>query len=308
MSNSSVSSFNKTRMVRRAPVVASIVALVLVTVKIIVGLITGSMMLVASAVDSGLDFLVSAFNYIAIRSAEKPSDEIFNYGRGKIKSAAAVLEGLVIAVSSLFIIGGAVYKIFFDDPLVHAEPAIWVMIFSTVVTGALVLYLNRVARISGDLVVKADALHYKVDLWSNLGILSALAFIAYYPWPYIDPLISICIGLYIFREAMGLMRKGMMMLLDRALEDWLVEGITTILNDAPDCMTGWHLLRTRQSGDVYFVDVHLVFVAEISLREAHKASDQLEARITALEDRAWIINCHFDPVDDEVEDLEEQPI
>jgi len=294
---------------RRATVVASTVALCLVLAKAAVGLISGSMALVASAVDSGLDFLVSLFNYLAIRQAEHPSDARFNYGRGKIKALASVFEGLIIAVSSVFIFGSAVFKLWEGAEVHRAAAAITAMAAATVVTAALVFYLNGVARRTGDMVIKTDALHYKVDLWSNLGILLALFLISRTGWHWVDPVISIGIAVYIFREAYGLVREGALMLLDRALDDELVEEITHILKEAKGNinhrLSGYHLLKTRRADDINFVDVHLVFDKEISLWEAHGVSEDIEERIKNTREATWVINCHLDPVDDREEDARE---
>ncbi len=282
---------------RRATVVASSAALGLVLVKTTIGLASGSMALIASAVDSGLDFLVSLFNYLAIRTAEQPSDERFNYGRGKIKPIASVFEGLIIAVSSLFILGSAIYKLWLGSEVGHTTLAIAAMAIAAAATACLVLYLNRVVRLTGDMVVKADALHYKVDLWTNLGILTALFLIARTDWHWIDPAISIGIAAYIFREAYGLVREGVLMLMDRALDPELVARIQNVLESHPR-LGSYHLLKTRQADNVYFVDVHLVFHKDISLWAAHEVSEQIEDSVKLLKEGPWVINCHLDPVDD----------
>ena len=294
--------------IRQAPIVASVFALILVAVKLSMGIYTGAMVLIASAVDSGLDLLVSLFNYFAIRIAEKPGDDRFNYGRGKLKAIAGALEGMLIALSGLFIIVTAIMELVRGSEVHHTGAAMWVMAASTVMTAILVIYLNGVAKATGDLVVRADALHYKVDLYTNVGILLALGLIAGTGFNQIDPIFSVLIAVYIVREAWGLIHEGIMMLMDRALPAEMVQKIEHILEHTSGDVSGWHLLKTRRSADIIFVDVHLVFDHKISLVAAHAASEEIETRITALADEAWVINCHLDPTDDSRKDRKELPI
>lgn len=288
---------------RNAPLIAGTVALVLVAVKLAIGIFSGSMAVIASAADSGLDFLVSAFNAYAIRNAEKPGDERYNYGRGKLEGMAAFIEGLVIALSALIIIGTAAYKLARGDELRHSTPAVVVMIISVVLTAALVVYLRRVAKRTGNLVVKADSLHYQVDLWTNLGVLLALFSVQYTGWHWLDGAASILIAFLILKAAYPLVRDGGNQLLDRALDVDLIEKIEAIIQSRAPCISDHHKLRTRAAAHINFVDVHLVFNREISLVDAHDLSVAVETDIRALDpDRTWEINCHLDPEDDSLQD------
>ncbi|MDJ0841854.1 MAG: cation diffusion facilitator family transporter [Acidobacteriota bacterium] len=288
---------------RSAPVIAGAVALVLVAVKLTVGFYSGSMALIASAADSGLDFLVSAFNAYAIHNAGKPSDDRYNYGRGKLEGLAAFLEGLVIGLSALIIIGTAALKLARQDTVTHTTPAIWVMIFSTVLTAALVIYLRMVSKRTGNLVIKADSLHYQIDLWTNMGILTALFLIQYIELHWLDGAISILIGFMILKGAHPLVRDGANMLLDRALDPKLIQEIDRIIRAKDSGVADYHRLKTRQAADIFFVDVHLVFNHDISLLAAHRHSERVEEQIRALAPKhTWEINCHLDPEDDSQRD------
>lgn len=291
----------------RATVIASAVALALVLIKVTVGISSGAMVLIASAVDSGLDFMVSVFNHFAVRKSEKPSDRQFNYGRGKFEGLAAFVEGLVIALSSLILIYTAILKIIHEDFDIQPTPALVVMVISTVLTAVLVIYLRRVAKRTGSLVVKADSLHYQMDLYTNLGILVALAVIYFQNWPLIDPVISILIAIYILYTSTELIREGAEMLLDKALPEEIIRKIEALIPNASSHIHSFHQLKTRRSASVNFVDVHLVFNQEISLMEAHRASDEVEKEIKALQDCQWVITCHLDPIDDSRRDIAQHP-
>ncbi|MEO6097059.1 MAG: cation diffusion facilitator family transporter [Fibrobacteria bacterium] len=295
---------------RKATLVASLAALLLILVKLAVGLGTGTVVVLASAVDSMLDFLVSSFNAYAVRSAGRPSDQTYNYGRGKIEGVAAFLEAIFLLASSLYILRQAVLKFFAhgdsgwqfrlprEIPIVSLDWALGAMGFSLIVTALLVAYLKRRAVESQSLIIRADTIHYQTDLLSNGGILIALFLMRYTGWAWLDPAIAACVSIFVARAALPLLRKGLAMLLDRALEDALVRDIRRIAESHSDRVTNVHELKTRRSGDTNLVEFHLVFDEDIRLREAHQIADEIEMRVRALEHTHWIINIHLDPVDD----------
>ncbi len=299
---------------RKATLVAALTALLLILVKLGVGLMTGTVVVVASAVDSFLDFVVSSFNVYAVRSADRPSDQTYNYGRGKMEGVAAFTEGLAILVSALYILRHAILK--FQVPgslglgwrLPEAIPsaalgwAMAAMVFSLAVTAALVGFLKKMSAQSESLIIRADTLHYQTDLLSNGGILIALGLVRITGWAWLDPLIAGGVSIFVARAAIPLLRKGLAMLLDRALDDALVEQIRTLAENYTDRVTNVHELKTRRSGDTNLVEFHLVFDEGISLREAHQISDEIEMRVRALEKTRWIVNIHLDPVDDSFRD------
>ncbi|WP_456380633.1 cation diffusion facilitator family transporter [Hydrogenimonas sp.] len=292
-------------MQKRATIVSSSVAVVLVFVKLVVGIVSGSVAVLASAIDSGLDLAVSLFNYFAVTNAEKPASEKFNYGLGKVEAIAAVIEGVVITMSGLFIGYKAIMKILHPEPITHLDASIGVMLLSIVMTGALVAYLNHVARVTQNMVIKSDALHYKTDLLSNGAILVSLAIIHFTDFFMIDAILGILIAVYIIYSAYELIHEGVLMLLDVALEEEIVEKIRKVIVEEPG-VTDYHWLKTRKAGNDYFVDVHLVFNPEMSLLEAHRIGDNVEEKIKAIDPKAdWLINIHLDPYDDSEINVEE---
>ncbi len=287
---------------KRATMVSSSVALLLVIVKAFVGLMSGSVAVLASAIDSALDLGVSAFNFFAISRSEQPADDRFNYGHGKIEALAATIEGSVIVLSGLFILYKAYDKASGAEPTSHVAISIWVMVFSFFVTLALVRFLSKTAEETNNMVVKADALHYKTDLYSNGAVLVSLVIIQFTNFDMIDAIIGAAIAFYIIWSALEIIREGVLNLLDVALDPEMVEDIKAIIDKEPN-VTSHHYLCTRRAGKVNFVDVHLVFNRDISLRDAHRASDSIEQAIANLDPKhSWSINPHLDPFDDSHEE------
>lgn len=284
---------------KRATLVSSSVATVLVIVKLLIGVASGSVAVLASAIDSLLDTLVSIFNFFAIKKSEEHPDEVYQYGKGKIQAIAAVIEGTVISISGLYIIYVAVEKLNSGSVTTLLTPSIIAMLFSIIVTFVLVKYLLKVAKETDNLVIKADALHYQTDLWSNAAVLIALGLVYLTGIDAIDALFGLGIGIYIIYSAYEIIQEGVEILLDRALEGEMVATIGEIISQHPE-ITSYHWLRTRTDGTTNYVEFHMVLRPNMLLLEAHRIADEVEDKIFLLDQKKkWIITPHFDPYDDE---------
>jgi len=284
---------------KRATMISSSVATLLVIVKLIIGIASGSVAVLASAIDSILDMAVSLFNYFAIQKSEEHPDDVYQYGKGKIQAIAAVIEGTVITISGFYIIYVGFEKLLNDSVTSLLTPAIVAMLISIVVTYFLVQYLLKVAKSTDNLVIKADALHYQTDLWSNAAVLVALALVALTGLDWIDAIFGIGIGIYIIYSAYEIIVDGIEILLDRALEGDMVAKIGGIISQHPE-VTSYHWLRTRTDGTTNFVEFHMVLRPNMLLLEAHRIADEVEDEIKLLEEKKkWVITPHFDPYDDE---------
>lgn len=283
---------------KKATIVSSFTATILIIVKLAIGIMSGSVAVLASAIDSVLDLIVSAFNYFAITKSEQPADKKFNYGKGKIEALAAVIEGTVITVSGVYIFYEAIRKAFNQKELEYLNASIIVMLVSLALTIALVLFLNYVAKKTGSMVVKSDALHYKTDVLSNGAILVSLVLIQVTNFGLIDSIMGVVISIYIIHSAYEIIKDGVYILLDASLDEEIVEKIKNIILEEKE-ISDFHYLKTRKSGHTNFVDVHLVFSPGISLIKAHHAGDRIEEKIKDLiDDEEWVINAHLDPYDD----------
>ncbi len=283
---------------KNAPLVATTLSLVLAVVKLIVGLMSGSVALLASAMDSIMDMFVSVFNFLALRISDKrPTDE-FSYGYGKVEAIVATLEGLLVFGSGLFIIYEAVKKLLNGEEVTHLGLSMGVMLFSLVVVFGLVSFLAYVVKKTNNLVIKADLLHYKTDLYSNSAVLVSLVIIYFTDFFWIDVVFGLAIGVYILKEASELIKEGVEVLLDVSLDKEEVQKIIDVIKSDKD-VEDYHFLKTRHAGKFKFVEVHLVLGRDKSLMEAHVIADRVEDKIKELDPESnWHIMIHLDPVDD----------
>jgi cation diffusion facilitator family transporter len=284
---------------KQATLIASVVAFILTILKLGVGLASGSVAVLASAIDSVMDMFVSIFNYFAISKSQQPSDEKFNYGKGKIEALASVIEGMIIMLSGVFLLYASIKKYFYNESSSYLDVAIIVMAISLIITFFLVLYLNYVAKKTNNMVIKADALHYKTDLYANGVVLISLFIVSVTNIELADVIAGSGISIWIIYSAYELIKDGILILLDIAVDDCIVNKIESIIDDT-ESINSFHWLKTRQAGNNIFVDVHLVFDdANIKLIDAHTVGDTIEDKIALIDTKInWVINIHLDPHDD----------
>lgn len=286
------------RLEKKATIISSATATLLIIIKLFIGIASGSVAVLASAIDSVLDLAVSVFNYFALHNSEKAPDDKFNYGRGKIEALAAVIEGLIITISGLYILYSAIDKLLNAHKPSYLQESIIVMLVSLLITGGLVLFLNYVSKKTGSMVIRSDALHYKTDLYSNAAIVLSLVIIHFTQIYIIDSILGILIAIYIIYSAYDLIKDGILMLMDIAMPNDTVDKIKTIIEDNPN-ITSYHQLLTRCSGKDTFVSVHLVFNISTSLFDAHRVCDTIENKIKQIDSESnWNMVIHPDPYDD----------
>lgn len=286
------------RIEKKATLISTSVAFLLVSIKLFVGVVSGSVAVLASAIDSLLDMIVSLFNYFALHNAEKEPDENFNFGRRKLEPMAAVIEGVIISFSAMVIFYEAVSKIRKNAPVEHLDISIVVMVISFCITAGLVVFLNHVANKTGNMVIRADSLHYRSDLLTNAAVLLALSVISFTDFGLIDPLLGMAISGYMIYCAYPIIKEGILMLLDAALLGDDVAKIIHFLNQQED-INGHHGLRTRQSGTEIYISVHVVFSIHTSLFSAHLVGDRIEVGLKSIfPDNIVHALIHLDPYDD----------
>ncbi|MBD3796667.1 MAG: cation transporter [Campylobacterales bacterium] len=286
------------RLEKKATVVSTSVAGILVLLKMTVGILSGSIAVLASAIDSFLDLSVSLFNYFALHHAEKNPDDNFHFGRSKIEPLAAVIEGSIISFSGFFILYEALEKIIHPREMLYMNESIYVMVASIILTALLVTFLIYVANKTKNMVIRADALHYKTDLASNATIIIALLALSYTGEQLIDPILGIAIAIYMVYSAYPIIKEGILMLLDVALPQEDIEKIEAVI-ESEKGITAYHYLKTRESGSHIFISYHAVFNVSISLYDAHLVADKVEAKLHELfPDKKLHILTHMDPYDD----------
>lgn len=283
--------------VKGTAVLAIIVAAVLIVVKAVAWLLTGSVALLGSFLDSVMDFSLSVMNFFAIRHALTPADEEHRFGHGKAEALAALVQGAMLSLAALFLVYEAILAILDPVAISRSDVGIGVMLFSTVLTAGLVLVQRQVAKTTQSIAISADSAHYAGDVIINIGVIAALVLSGQFGVPYADPVFGVLIALILFRSAWQIFAGAADQLMDRELDDEEREEIKKILLSHPQ-VRGIHDLRTRRAGLNCFIQCHIELDGRMSLSAAHTISDAAEAMVIAKFPGAEVL-LHQDPEGEE---------
>lgn len=283
----------------KAARLAILTATSLAVIKLTTGVLSGSMALISSAADSLLDILMSFGNLVALKHAHKPADDNHPYGHGKYETAATFLQSILVAASGGYILFESVKRIQHGKQLSHVDYGIAVLAFSVFVSWLLSRHLNKVGKATDSSALRADALHYATDVYSNLVLLIGLVAVATFGWDWLDPALSFCVGLYILKAAYTLLRSCLDEFLDAGLPPEQLEKITRCIEQHRSDVTGYHHLRSRRSGTVRLIDFHLTFCRFKTIHEAHSIADGIEKEIHQQIPNADI-TIHLEPTECEV--------
>ena len=277
---------------RRAARYSIATAAALATLKLVTGLATGSLAVLSSAVDSLLDILMSGVNYLGIRQAEQPADTSHPFGHGKFETVAALVQSLLIALSGGWLIFESIRRLLRGAALIRLGEGMAVLLLAAAVSWVLTRYLRRVARETDSSALQADALHFAMDVYTNLALVAGLGAIALFDLPWLDPVLSLLVALYILSEALKLIRHSMREVLDEQLPETIRREVEQLIRAHQDHLLDFHNLRTRRAGSQKIMDFHLTVCKHLSVEEAHAIADHLEgsdswqkARTEALQQR-----------------------
>ncbi|CAI8305297.1 MAG: Ferrous-iron efflux pump FieF [Oceanospirillaceae bacterium UBA2001] len=254
---------------------------------------TQSVSLLASLIDSTMDSATSLINFFAIRYAMAPADKEHRFGHGKAEALAGLAQALLILVSIGLLLTQTLGRLW--NPLVveNTPIGISIMLVSMVLTGALVVFQWYVVKRTQSNAIKADSLHYTSDFLMNFGVIIAL-FLASIGYHGADPYFALSIGAFVVYSAWGIAQSAFHLLLDHELSDEQRHLITQLALTQPQVI-GMHDLRSRQSGHMQFIQLHLELQEDMLLLEAHGVAEALEHRIMAVFPYADVI-IHLDPV------------
>lgn len=281
------------RLMRLATYASVSVAGTLIVVKFAAWLITDSVSLMSTLIDSLLDAAASMVNLLAVRHALTPPDREHRFGHGKAEPLAALGQTAFIAGSAIFLIIEAGQRLIEPRPVLNSDVGIGVMVFAIAVTFVLTRFQAYVVRQTGSVAIKADSMHYLGDVLVNAAVIVALLLATELGWMYADPLFGIAIAGYILMIAWKISRGAFDMLMDRELSEGERARIGQIVVANPK-VVAMHDLRTRASGRRTFIQVHIEMDGEMNLYQAHEVADEVEAALrTAYPDAEVII--HQDP-------------
>lgn len=265
---------------QRASLTAISIASFLSISKFLVGLSSGSMAVISSAIDSLLDIFMSFINFLAIKKADTPPDKNHLYGHGKVEDFAAIIQSVVIVITGGIVVFKAIEKFIKKSTINYSFWDIGIMVLSILVSFYLSSYLNKISKLTNSNALKADALHYSSDLYSNAGVLISVGISFYTKIHYFDFIFALIIGVIIIFSSLRILKRGIYGLTDISLSEDIIKKIDEIVDAMPiPPYAGYHKLRTRISGSKRFIDFHLLVCRKATIHEAHELANNIEKKI-----------------------------
>jgi cation diffusion facilitator family transporter len=269
----------------------------LIALKIVAGVLTGSVAILTEAMHSSIDLLASVIAFFSVRRAEEPADASHRYGHDKFENAAAAAEGMLILAGSAVIAFAAIRSLINGPHVERLGVGIVVIGFAAVTNLAVSSWLFRRARETSSPALAGDAAHLRTDAYTSIGVLVGLALVSVTGAEWLDPVVALIIAVAIVVTGMQITIGSLRVLVDEALPDDELAVITsTIEGFAGRGVVGYHQLRTRQAGARRYVDLHVQFAAGTTLEEAHRTAHELQDEIAAGLNGADVL-IHLEPED-----------
>jgi cation diffusion facilitator family transporter len=271
---------------KQSAALSSLVAAIgLTAFKIVVGLLTGSLGILAEAAHSALDLAAAVMTLLAVRISARPPDRTHLYGHGKVENLSALCETLLLIATCAWIVWEALRRLLYHR--VDVEVTIWsfaVMATSIVVDASRSRVLARAAKKYNSQALEADALHFQTDIWSSLVVIAGLLAVKLSEWfPSLaflregDAVAALGVSVVVVWISVRLGRRTIDALLDTAPAG-MEQRIATAVEAVPgvrDC----HQVRVRYSGPVLFVDLHVLVDGGQTLTQAHDLTEHIENTI-----------------------------
>ncbi len=269
------------------------VAVSLATLKLLAAILTGSLALLSSTIDSLTDILASGVTYLSVRVARQPPDRSHRFGHGKAEALSALAQAALVLGAALFVLVEGVQRLIAPPTLRASGFGMLVMLLAILVTALLLALQRHVVARTGSQAIAADAVHYRADFLTNFATLLSLFLVGEFGWSWPDPVIAALIAAYLAFHAVRIGRQAVDVLMDRELPTAVRARILELVRAEPE-VRGVHDLRTRRAGRTMFVEMHVEFDPELTVRAAHDIADALERRLEAAFPGAEIL-IHQEP-------------
>ena len=278
---------------RSVTALSVVVALILVTAKLVIWLVSGSVALMASMADSGLDLIASSATFFAVRYAAAPPDAEHRYGHGKAEAFASLMQAGLVFASAALVGQEAVLRLLSPRPVVREDWALTVMVLSIVLTVGLILAQTRLLRRKSSVAVSSDRTHYAADLASNVIALAGIGLAGLLHAPGLDAAAALLVTGILLWGAVAVFREASNQLLDHELATSARARIINRVLEDP-AILDVHQVRTRASGPIMHVQMHADLDPELTLDSVHQIVVAAEKRILEDFPTADII-IHADP-------------
>ncbi|HBY19773.1 MAG: cation transporter [Clostridiales bacterium GWE2_32_10] len=270
----------------------------LIALKILAGVISGSVSIISEAIHSSIDLVASFIAYFSVRMSSKPADREHPYGHGKIENFSGLIEGVLIFIAALIIIKEAIGKMINPSQVGETWLGITIMFISAITNLIVSKNLYKVAKEEDSMALEADALHLKTDVYTSVGVGVGLIVLEVTKLAILDSLIAIAVALLIIKEACTLCVEAFKPLIDTKLSDEEEDKICTVMRKYNDQIIDYHDLCTRKSGNMKYVEFHMTVDKMLSVQKSHEISENIEKDLEETLKNTYVL-IHIEPGDKE---------
>jgi cation diffusion facilitator family transporter len=281
----------------RAATVSIVSNSLLIGLKLVAGVITGSIAIITEAVHSSIDLIASVVAFFSVRKADEPPDEMHPYGHEKVENVAAAIEGMLILLGAGIIVYESIHRLAEGAHVDTLGVGIAVIGFSAAVNIGVSGYLQRRARATESPALEGDAAHLRTDAYTSIGVLVALVLVEITDEAWIDPVTALAVAAAIVFAGIRILSRSSRVLVDEALPPEELDAVRQAIEEyGASEVIGFHKLRARRAGSRRYVDLHVQFRDGTSLSRAHEVAHELQREIRRRLRGADVL-IHLEPED-----------
>lgn len=261
--------------------------------------LTGSVGLFSDAVESVVNLAAGIIALTAIILSQRPADGRHAYGHGKVEYFSSGAEGILVCLAAVGIAVASINRFLHPRPVEALGIGIFVAIIAALVNWGTARVMFRAAQEYDNIVLEADAQHLLTDVWTSVGLISALFIMAIAPpsWQILDPLLGLGMSIYIVRTGVLLIRRSVSGLMDAGLPHEEITSIAQVIRQVGGPDNGFHALRTRKSGSMRFIDFHFLVPGSMTVQESHDLCTAMEKELATLWPQVQT-TIHVEPLED----------
>jgi cation diffusion facilitator family transporter len=277
--------------------IAIAAALATIALKAAAWWLTGSVGLLSDALESFVNLAAAVVTLAMLTLAARPPDEEYAYGYSKAEYFASGLEGTLILVAAILIAIAAIERLLAPQPLERVGVGLAVSVAASAVNLGVARVLARAGRHYGSIALEAGAKHLMTDVWTSAGVVVGVALVGLTGWLWLDPVIALAVAAHIVWAGVGIVRRSVVGLLDRALPEAERRAIDGVLDAFRAQGLEFHALRTRAAAGRSFVSMHVLVPGAWSIQRGHDVVEEIEARVRDAVPSASVFT-HLEPLED----------
>ncbi len=275
----------------------------LIVMKVVVGMMIGSVSIISEAIHSGVDLIAALIAYFSVKNSSKPADKEHPFGHGKLENISGSVEAMLIFLAAVWIIYEAIKRLMEPQPLDNASWGVGVMLVSCIVNILVSERLFDIGNKTDSVALKADAWHLRTDVYTSAGVMAGLFLIWLgarimpgVPLNWIDPVAAIAVALLIIHAAWELTLQASRDLMDHTLPPAERDEIKDLIASMHPKVNGYHKLKTRKAGSIRFIEFHMLVDPDMSVEESHSITDDITRMIYGRFPSANV-TIHVEPCD-----------